>query len=248
MQEFKLHKTSSHNTLYVLMPNCRSFFLLACLISLLYSNTFSNSWHLDDFHTIIKNPNLHLTELTPSALSKTFHASSARGYYNSDKLYRPVPNLTFALNWLFAQEDVAGYHIVNIILHILTSFVLLLTIQLLLRTPNCRTGDKLYTFIPLFTAVLWAINPIQVSAVTYIVQRMAMCVTFFTIGGIFFYLKARLGSSKKQIFIYSVACCIAFLLALGSKENAILLPFSLVLLEFLFFQDLRSPQIKKLLW
>ncbi len=39
-------------------------------------------------------------------------------------MYRPVPCLTFALNWYVGQDDPFGFHVVNIALHILTAFVL----------------------------------------------------------------------------------------------------------------------------
>ncbi len=46
--------------------------------------------------------------------------------------------------------------------------------------------------------------------------------------------------------ILSGCCALAFLLALGSKNNAIMLPLILVLMEFIFFRNLRDPKTRKL--
>ncbi|RWX48903.1 hypothetical protein VT98_10993, partial [Candidatus Electrothrix communis] len=93
--------------------------------------------------------------------------------------------------------------------------------------------------IAALAALFWALNPIQTQAVTYIVQRMASLAAMFTIIGIWCYLKGRRqqGNSIKKKLFYYIGLLLAFLLALGSKENAILLPASLVLIELFFFRE-----------
>lgn len=93
--------------------------------------------------------------------------------------------------------------------------------------------------ISALAALFWALNPVQTQAVTYIVQRMASLAAMFSIIGMWCFLKARLLQSHnpKKKFLYYVAVLFAFLLALGAKENAILLPASLVLIELFFFRE-----------
>ena len=219
--------------------NSRAFALLFFLILLVYSNTFSASWHLDDYHNILENPRLKIENLQPQSIVQTFYASFDRGQYSKDKIYRPIACLTLALNWYFGQDNPFGYHLVNLTVHFITACLLYLTILALFQSPNLRRkyqGSEY--FIALLATVLWAINPIQTQAVTYIVQRMASMAAMFYIAGIYLYIKARLDNSRWTRIVFFLGCCLAFILALGSKENAVLLPISLILIEFIFFRDL----------
>ena len=89
----------------------------------------------------------------------------------SQRISRPVAMLSFAFNWYVGSDNVVGYHIVNLSIHLLTAFFLYLTIFNLLNAPNLKSiYQKSACFIALLAAVLWAIHPIQTQAVTYIVQ------------------------------------------------------------------------------
>ena len=147
------------------------FFGLAFLLVLgAYGNTLQSAWHFDDYPNIVQNPRLHITDLTPGSIFKTVFAYPGSG----NGVRRPVVWPTFSLNWYFGQDDVRGYHTINLIIHFLTAAILFLTVLNLLRSPNLRGkyhGSE--SSIALLAATLWAINPIQTQAVTYIVQRMA---------------------------------------------------------------------------
>jgi len=223
-----------------------AFTLLFILILPIYSNTFHASWHLDDRPNIVNNLNLHINDLMPETLWKTFFAKPGP----VEKFYRPLPCLTFALNWHYGRDDVTGYHAVNIVIHILTAFFLYLTILNLFRSPNLENKFKESEhFIALLSAALWAVNPIQTQAVTYIVQRMAIMAAMFYMLGINFYIKGRLADAKSKKILFYTGCLLSFLFALGSKENAILLPLSIILVEIIFFQKSGSlGEKKKIVW
>lgn len=207
--------------------------LLFVLCTLPYSETIHHDWHLDDPPNILHNNLLHISDLHPATLAKTFHAHPT----NPGKLFRPVANLSFGLNWFFDQDQPYGYHLVNIAIHWLTTVALYLTcFLLLLQSPALKTRNLKYqSSIALLAASLWALAPIQAQAVTYIVQRMAQLATFFSITAILFFLLARLATDKTKRFIFSICFLCSLLLALGSKENSILLPVSILLVEFIFF-------------
>lgn len=215
-------------------PLKRFFYLsLAIIIFLAYSNTFITPWIFDDFPNIVDNPPLHIDNLMPDTLWHTFFAQP----YNDGKIFRPVACLSFALNWYIGQDNTIGYHIANIIIHYLTAVFLFLTILELFKTPrlNTKYEDRSAYFIALLATILWAIHPIQTQAVTYIVQRMASLAGMFSIIAIYLYLKGRL--QKIHAIKYPFFCGICILLAIGSKENAILLPFNLLLIEYIFFPE-----------
>jgi len=213
-----------------------AFVLLLFLILTFYSNSFYSSWHLDDEANITENHRIHIRALTPDAIMGTFYA----GPVSAGKMYRPVANLTFALNWYIGKNNVTGYHIVNVAVHWVTAFLLYLTIINLYRTPKLESQYEPASgyFIAFLAAALWAVNPIQTQAVNYIVQRMALLAAMFYLFGVYCYVKLRLADTSSIRIVYGITFFFSFLLAVGSKENAAILPVVLILVEIIFFQDL----------
>lgn len=220
----------------------RVLLLLSALLLLAYSNTFNASWHLDDFNNITKNSQIHINNLYPDELYNAAFEHTG----NTRVFYRPLAYLSFSFNWYFGKTDVTGYHIVNIAIHILTSFILYLAVQALFKTPALigRYKESGH-FIALLSALLWATNPIQTQAVTYIVQRMAIIAALFYVLGIYLYINARISVSWKNRVMLYTGVFLAFLLAIGSKENALMFPGALFLVEIIFFQDLSDRRIRK---
>ena len=212
--------------------------LTACLVILLlilvaYSNTFHASWHLDDYANILRDSHLHLTNLTPGSIWNSLFQPTG----NAQRLFRPIARLTFALNWYGGGDSVFGYHFVNLILHWITACFLFFTCKSLLRfVPDVNAKTHAYG-IALLATLLWCLNPIQTQAVTYIVQRMALMAGLFSIAAMFFYVKGRQSGGSRAALCYT-AVVLCFLLAIGSKENAVILPLSLLLVELCFFQDM----------
>lgn len=216
-------------------PSSLHFYFLLFLIVLCYSNTLHVPWLLDDYANILDNKHVHLEKFSRDSIYQTFFAD----IYKSDKagIYRPVACFTFGLNWFFGGDNVAGYHIVNIAIHVLTAFFLYLFLLELFNSPNLKTrqyGGHI-RFISLLTAVLWAVNPIQIQAITYIVQRMTSLAGLFYIAGMYAYLKLRNTRLRWQKILFALLCILSVLLSVGSKENAITFPSALLLIEFVFY-------------
>lgn len=219
-----------------------AFLLLGLLLFLVYSNSFDATWHLDDYYNIIGNELVHAEASRPGSILKPFGS-----FLDSGHLNRPLAFFTFAVNWFWGQDNPRGYHLVNILIHLLAAFFLFRTIQILFETPRLSGTWKRsrIEFISLLAAVLWAVNPIQVQSVTYIVQRMASLCGMFYILSIYLYVKARLaGILTKKSFLLFAACGLSFLAAFLTKENAALLPVVLVLIEATFFQDITRKKVR----
>jgi len=222
--------------------------LLLVLIFLVYSNSFDASWHMDDLPNITQNPRIHIKKLGADEIAGTFFANPVPGRYN--QLYRPVACLTFALNWYFGKQEVHGYHTVNVTIHFLTAFFLYLTVLAVFKTPNLKNryaGSE--GFIALFAAALWAVNPVQTQAVDYIVQRMTMLAAMFYILCIGFYVRGRISRFPVYRGVGFAGCILSYILAMGSKENAAILPLCLLLVEIVFFQNPHpSKTTKRIFW
>ncbi len=172
--------------------NFRVFGLLALALLLVYSNTFRSPWHFDDHSNIRQNPGVHLEKLDSQSILGALKYQDA---FSS----RPLAHLSFAVNWYFGKDNVTGYHIVNLIIHLLASFFLYLTFRNLFKTPVLIGKYKEISHrTAILAAFLWAIHPIQIQAVTYIVQRMAAMAAMFYFFGLFSYVKGRLCPPGKK--------------------------------------------------
>ena len=215
---------------------------IAILILSIYGNSFNSSWHFDDEPNITDNPNLHLKEITLENIKRTIFSDRN----NPHVLYRPIACLSFGLNHYFGGLDAFGYHLVNIFIHLISSIFLFLFIYHTLNLPSLKTKYTTHSYsIALLSTILWAINPIQTQAVTYIVQRMASMAGMFYIMSMYFYLKARTTGTRNKKAISFIVCFVSFVMAFGSKENAAMLPLSIFLYEILLLQEITVKNIRK---
>lgn len=210
------------------------FLLLALFISICYSNTLQSTWHFDDIPNIVSNHNIQAKNFSWAELKKSFYSPQNK------KLSRPVANLTFAINYLISGLDTTSYHIFNILVHILSSWVVYLiflhTLQLYLSRTQQSHLEFSWQDFALLGALLWAIHPIHTQAVTYIVQRMASLATLFYLLAFLCYINLRVSKDMRAKGIFLTLSLCFFLLGLGTKENTVLFPLALVGYEVAFFR------------
>ncbi len=222
--------------------------LIAALACLVYSGTFSVPFQFDDKLNIVDNPLIKdLSNFWPPSGVRWF------GY------------LTFALNYAFNGLDPRGYHAVNLVIHVLNAFLVYWLMLLTFKTPwysrketaheNERTWHELTA---LFTALLFAVHPVQTQAVTYIVQRLASLATLLCLLSITAYIQARLisaarksrdgGSTRMSIVFFYAVAVLSAVLAMKTKEISFTLPVVIILYEFFFFTADPPLFSKKLLY
>jgi len=188
---------------------CKRWFPAILLVLLagitVYSNTFQVPFVLDDQSSIVNN-------IAIKKLGNVFYA------YKIDLKFiqnRFVGFLTFALNYHFGGLNVAGYHAVNLLIHLAASLLVYTLLCLTFRTPYFQEMGRQSLspqssvlspqfFIPLFGALLFAIHPVQTQAVTYIVQRLTSLATMFYLLSVVLYIKARLSIEKSQVLSQEV--------------------------------------------
>ena len=210
---------------------------LAGLIFLIYSNALESPFIYDDLSNIKGNPNIRLTNLT---LENVKRAGFGDRFSN-----RPVALISFALNYYFNRYDVTGYHLINILIHIITGLLLYFFLKTTLNLPSVHSRHKTSRWIPLIAVLLWLVHPVNTQSITYIVQRMNSMAAMFYILSFLLYVKGRLvGVKWKKQLLFSV-CILAGALSLGSKEIAATLPFFIFLYEWYFFQDLSGQWLKQ---
>jgi tetratricopeptide (TPR) repeat protein len=219
-----------------------AFAFITLLFSLLiiYGNSFNGAWIFDDEPNIVLNKYVHLKTLDWGNIQNSFYG------IDNKYLSRPVAYLTFGLNYYFGGLNVVGYHMVNLIIHYFSGIFLFLFIYRTLNLPLLKSeyGSSSYA-IALLATFLWAVNPVLVTAVTYIVQRMASLAGLFYIMSMFFYLIGRTNEKYPKKIFFLVLSTTSALLAIGTKENAIMLPVSLYLYDLLLIQGITKENLIK---
>ncbi|NIQ78870.1 MAG: tetratricopeptide repeat protein, partial [Anaerolineae bacterium] len=166
---------------------------------------------------------------------------------------RYIGYLTFALNYRLHGLNVAGYHLVNLFIHISTALLLYLIVTLTFQTPLLRASPvrDYAPHIAVFTALLFACHPLQTQAVTYIWQRVTSLAAMLYLLSLTAYVRWRLSASLRtagaKALPWYVLALLSAVLAMKTKETAFMLPLTLAMYEFLFFQGKTLPRIGYLL-
>lgn len=214
-------------------------FLLVVIIIICYFNTLDAPWHFDDYGNIVESSSIRMKELSLNEMHQVVHGS----WHDVGSNRRPVAALTFGLNYLYSGYDTTSYHVVNICLHLMTAcFVYLVFLQTLylyktrIAVSNSSNRCMPCSSVALFGSVLWAIQPIHTQAVTYIVQRQAVMAAMFYMLAMYCYISARLSKKRKGEIVLILLAVMFYLLGMGSKQNAAMLPLSLIGYEVAFFR------------
>ncbi|WP_305908254.1 hypothetical protein Q9L42_011530 [Methylomarinum sp. Ch1-1] len=161
---------------------------------------------------------------------------------------RPISLLSFLLNANTWPANPYPFKLTNVILHALNGYLLLLIIQQILSAVAIPATKA--SWIALISCALWLLHPYHVSTVLYVVQRMAMLSTFFSLIGILLYCHGRLKLSNDQKSAYrfmTSGIVLGTILATLSKENGALLPILLLCIEATIFSSpsCTLPRLRK---
>ena len=181
---------------------------------------------------------------------------------------RGIVDLTFALNYHFGGLEVFGYHLVNVLIHVLNGIVVyflgITVFSRLLETEARPPATRAETAAPagfgkpgsgvrwmaLVAALVFVAHPVQTQAVTYTVQRYASMAALFYMASVLFYLRGRIkakGRGFPSWAFYGLAILCA-LLAFMSKQNTASLPGAILLVEYLAVDRTWQGWKRKLLW
>lgn len=211
----------------------RGFLLVALVMALLAGALFlpglKGGFVLDDGPNILTNRLLHLSQLGVPELIYAALSFSESGW-------RALPMLSFALDyWRGEGLDAATFKATNVLIHVVTALALALFFRRLLRMAGWELRQASIT--ALLLALVWAIHPLQVSSVLYVVQRMQTLCTLFVVLSLWAYLGMRQAQMEGGRSRGSDAMLVMFpVLALLSKEDAALLPLYMLALELTVLQ------------
>lgn len=206
-----------------------SFFLVLVLLVVvaIYHPGLQGGFIFDDY------PNLQELGAYGGVVDlETFNNFVFNGIASS--LGRPLALATFLLddnNW---PSQGVWFKETNLKIHLLTGLLLCWASLNLMRLLGRSESEA--AWIALLNCAIWLLHPYMISTTLYVVQRMAQLAALFMLCGITGYLHGRLLIERNHArsgYIWMSASLIAFtLLGLLSKENGILLPMLIVVIEF----------------
>lgn len=145
---------------------------------------------------------------------------------------RPVVQISYYVNHLATGPNPAAFRAVDLFLHSVNALLVYLVVILLLHTTGRSSKVA-----PLAAAGLFLLHPLQSEGVCYISARSdVLCSTFF-LAALTLYLYWR---PKRIGWLGACSLTTLFLLAIGSKEIAIALPFVFIAYELLFRKRVAS--------
>lgn len=190
--------------------------VVVCAALLPYLHVLNAPFYYDDLPNIVRNGFVHV------------------GTFDLDSFYiaglsSPLPSrffayFTFALNHYFGGLDPFGYHLVNLAIHAINSLLVLFVAHAIFSKRFPAVESKQAVWIGATTAAcMFAVHPVQIQAVTYIVQRMtSLSVMFFLLAYALYILST--GAQERRKWMLLVVSAVCWFLALSCKEIAITLP------------------------
>lgn len=139
--------------------------------------------------------------------------------------YRPFISLSFFTDVAMFGLNFAGYHVTNIVMFATCAiFVSLIALEL-----TGMYGNRSRASVAIWAGLLFAVDPLHVESVTWIIGRVDLLCSVFYFASVFCFLRFRL--VRDRVFLISALLC--FFIALGSKEMAVTLPLVQTLACFL---------------
>lgn len=210
-------------------------FSIALLVIFVYVPGINGPYVFDDGENITLNEPVAISSLN---INSIYDAALS----NNNALKRPLAALSFGLNHYFAGgfEDTLPFKITNLFIHLCNSILVYVLTLMLLKSPGLQKicKDWNLNITAGFVAAVWALHPIQLTSVLYVVQRMTSLSALFVLAGLIVFLLGRhllSTTGEKGLPIMYAGITAGTILGLGAKENAILLPLFALTIEYVLF-------------
>lgn len=213
---------------YILSLNSRKLILVAViLIVISYVNSLSVNFIWDDYPAVVSNASIR--NLSLKNIDKPMYQDDSPNAAKAPVYYRPLQVLSYASDYRLWKLNPFGYHITNIILHILNAILLYSLLLLLFK-------DSIFAFLG---SALFGTNPIFASSVTYISGRAEILSVFFLLLMIISFIKS-IKDSKLNIFFYGLSLVFYFFLLLSKEIGAVGILFLLMIDKLIFKYSIKK--------
>jgi protein O-mannosyl-transferase len=183
-------------------------------VLLAYANVYHNDFVFDDLLLITDNKFLTSWHYIGTLIV----THTEQGFGKRDPFYRPLQLLLYLFVYQTAGPSTIAFHVLNVTLHALN--------PCLLYTLGVRLGfQRIGAFL---AALLWALHPVHTTPVTCMSGTADLLYSAFLLAGT---LVLASDFSRRNI----LAACLLFVLALLSKEAAVVFP--VLVMGLLFYQS-----------
>jgi len=142
----------------------------------------------------------------------------------------PVTILSYAVDYALWERRPGGYHLTNILLHVLCTLLLYALLRRILGRGDPDGG----TFPAALAAGLFAIHPVQVETVAWVSERKNLLGMIFLLGAFLAWLRATEGRLRVGWWLAFLGLFAAAMLA---KAQAVILPPPLILHAWIERED-----------
>ena len=191
--------------------------------------TLAVFWQVNQYGFVNFDDDLYVTQnshvqsgITPEGFRWAFSITYA-------DWWMPLLRLSFLLDYQLYGLNAGGYHLTNLILHILSTL-------LLFWLFNRMTGS---IWKSSFVAALFALHPLHVESVAWIAERKDTLSAFFWMLTLCLYVYY----TEKPIIKRYLPVLLCFAFALMSKPMVITLPIVMILLDYWPLDRLQSRKI-----
>src|SRR6266540_3924363 len=205
---------------------------VVALGALAHATSLDVPLQFDDVPNIVDEPAVHATDLSPGQLAR-----AAGGF----PLGRWLARGSFAVNHAMHGLRPAGYHVVNVALHLAAALLVLAVARRILDAlagaqegaggAALRLDGADRRRAAAIAAVLFAVHPVHTQAVTYVVQRMTVMGALFALLALWLWLGARVRRGGARAW-RAAGAGVSTWLAVSCKENYAVVPALVLLLEW----------------
>ncbi len=139
--------------------------------------------------------------------------------------YRPLVSVSLFIDYLIWGANAFGFHLTNLILYWGCS----LLVGLIALELTGMRGNRLGAAAPFWAALLFCAYPLHLESAAWIIGRVDLLCTLFTLISVWGYFRFRL-LREKYLFHLSLA---SFIVAILCKEPAVVLPAVISVAEIL---------------
>ncbi|MFQ5844249.1 MAG: tetratricopeptide repeat protein, partial [Planctomycetota bacterium] len=220
-------------------PTLYAALLVVAVSFAAYANSLQNGFHYDDTHHVVDNPFVRDLGRVPRYFSDPDLFSALPRH----RMYRPVVMTSYALNYSWGGYRPLPWRLTALALHAFCAVGVLLAVRLLVRrlepasgpgsAEGLRPPGTPATAAGLVAALFFALHPVFSETVNYTSARSSLLATGFVLWALFLHLRAEEAPRAWQRvagWLLSLGC---YLLALGSKEIAVVYPALLLAVALL---------------
>ena len=195
-----------------------------------YRNSLSAPFVFDDRSRILENQHIQHAPLSEAAGGTS----------------RPVVQLSLALNYAAGGFDVRGYHVFNLIIHILAALTLYGIVRRTLAGERLRSRyDLTAGWLSFAAAMLWLLHPLQTESVTYIIQRAESMMALFYLLTLYCVIRGAEGTKGR---LWYAAAVIACAVGMGCKPVMVTAPVMVLLYDLVFLTGSLRETLRRRVW